>query len=161
MTEPQEIIKQAYKVFADDMVIIPPTTLRSADAINNYDEPIPYDPNLDEPTDEYIEHFTYWGQIYLDPASWKYYLPKWIDYIFHHEEDKASMVTEGVIYSLRPPDREPPRLASLNKDQEAVIVSFLKHVAASGTLEYNGEMAQRVLEEWYLPNALFRPKAED
>ena len=154
---PHEIVKRAFEVFAVDIAIIPPTTLRSADAIDSYNEPIPYDPSFDQPKDDYLEKYTFWGHIYLDPASWRYYLPRWIDYAFRHADDRSTMVVEGLIASLRPPDHEPPRLASLTKEQEAVIVSFLKYAAVSGDAIYDAEMARQVLEEWWIPNARYRP----
>jgi hypothetical protein len=65
------------------------------------------------------------------------------------------MVTEGLLGSLRPPDREPPRLGSLSGEQEAVVVAVLDLLAFD---ERSGcrELAMQVLEEYWVPNALYR-----
>ena len=42
------------------------------------------------------------------------------------------MVIDGLLASLRPPDREPPRLASLSAGQEAVVVAVLDVLAFAG-----------------------------
>jgi hypothetical protein len=55
-------------VFRADLASVPSTTLRSADAIDSYDTPVPYDAVLDEPTDAYLERYTFWGQTFLDAA---------------------------------------------------------------------------------------------
>lgn len=73
---------------------------------------------------------------------------------FRHMDD-PKMVVEGLLYSLRPPDREPPRLASLTAEQEAVIVGFLEQVAFSDD-SANRDFAIQVLEEWWIPDALYR-----
>jgi hypothetical protein len=112
---------------------------------------------LDEPTDAYLERYTFWGQAFLDPGSWRHYLPQWIDYAIRHAADRSTTLVDGVLTSLRPPDREPPRLASLSPEQEAVAVAFLRHAATSGDAAYDAALAQQVLEEWWVPNARYRP----
>lgn len=67
------------------------------------------------------------------------------------------MVVEGLLHNLRPPDREPPRLASLTAEQESVIVAFLDEVACSED-SANRDFAQQVLEEGWLPDALYRKR---
>jgi len=52
---------------------------------------------------------------------------------------------------------EPPRLASLTAEQEAVIVLFLEEVSFSED-SANSDFATQVLEEWWLPNALYRER---
>jgi hypothetical protein len=151
-----EIVSRAFEVFRADLVAIPSTTLRSADAIDSYEAPIPYDPTLDEPTDTYLERYTFWSQAYLDPASWRHYLPRWIDYAARHAADRSTMVVDGLLASLRPPDREPPRLASLTSEQEAVVASFLHYAATSDDVVFEPGMARQVLEEWWVPNAHYR-----
>ena len=66
------------------------------------------------------------------------------------------MAVEGVLHNLRPPDREPPRLASLSAEQEAVIVAFLEEQAFSDD-SANREFDMQVMEEWWIPGALYRP----
>jgi hypothetical protein len=152
-----EILRRAFEVFRADLAALPLTTLRSADAIDSYAAPIPYDAELDEPADAYLERYTFWGQGYLDPASWRHYLPRWIDYAVRHSADRTTMVIDGALASLRPPDREPPRLASLTPEQEAVVVAFLQQAVTSGEPVYDAALARQVLEEWWVPKARYRP----
>lgn len=151
-----EISRQASEVFHADALAAPQMTLRGGYAEDSYDFAPPPDPVLDEPTDPYLETYTFWGLAYLDPASWRYYLPYLIDYTFRHMDDRK-MAVEGLLHSLRPPDRDPPRLASLTAEQEAVIVAFLEQVAFSQD-SANRDFAMQVLEEWWIPDALYRKR---
>ncbi|MGE5320416.1 MAG: DUF6714 family protein [Hyphomicrobiaceae bacterium] len=150
------ISHQASEVFHADAMAAPQMTLRGGYAVDSHDFAPPPDPVLDEPTDTYLETYTFWGFAYLDPASWRHYLPRLIDYTFRHMDD-PKMVVEGLLHNLRPPDREPPRLASLTAEQEAVIVAFLEEVAFSED-SANRDFAIQVLEEWWIPNALYRKR---
>ena len=67
------------------------------------------------------------------------------------------MVTEGLLGSLRPPDREPPRLASLSAGQEAVVVAVLD-VLAFDERSLDRDLALQVLEEYWVPNAFYRKR---
>ena len=66
------------------------------------------------------------------------------------------MAPEGLLYSLRPPDRDPPRLASLTPEQKAAIVAFLEALAFDDNAAYYQADALQILEEWWLPNARYR-----
>lgn len=149
-----EISHRASEVFYADMLAAPQMTLRGGEAEDSYNVAPPYDAVLDELTDAYLETYTFWGLAYLDPASWRHYLPHLIAYTFRHMDD-PKMAVEGLLYSLRPPDREPPRLASLTAEQEAVILQFLEEVAFSEDSVHR-DSAIQVLEEWWIPNALYR-----
>lgn len=151
-----EIRRRAGEVFHADALAAPRMTLRGGYAEDSYDSAPPPDPVLDEPTDAYLETYTFWGLAYLDPASWRHYLPRLINYSLRHMDD-PKMAVEGLLHSLRPPDRDPPRLASLTADQEAVIVAFLEEVAFSED-SANRYFAMQVLEEWWLPDALYRKR---
>jgi hypothetical protein len=135
-------------------------TLRGGNAVDSYESAPPYDATLDQPTDAYLAAHTYWGLGYLDAASWRHYLPRLIDYTFRHIADPTTMAPEGLLYSLRPPDREPPRLATLNAEQEALIVAFLEELAYSDDCAAYQSDALQILEEWWLPNALYRKPPE-
>ena len=150
-----EICRRAREAFAADLRAAPLMTLRGGYAEDSYDEIPPPDPELDRLTDEYLEAYAFWGLAYLDPASWRHYLSHLIDYAFRHMDD-PKMAVEGVLFNLRPPDRDPPRLASLNAEQEAVIVAFLEELAFSDD-SANREFAMQVMEEWWIPDALYRP----
>ena len=157
-----EIVRRAFDAFRADADALPPLTLRGGNAVDSYDFPEPYDPAQDEPTDAYLEGFAFWGLIYLDAQSWCHYQPRLIDYTFRHPDDPA-MVTEALVRSLRPPDRYPPRLASLTAEQEGVIVAFLEELALGAAAEDGGSSgnARKALEEWWLPGARHRPSAAE
>ena len=106
------VVRRAFEVFQADTTAPPPLTLRGANAVDSYSQPMPFDPAEDDPSDAYLEGFAFWGVGYLDARSWRHYLPRLIDYAFRHPDDPA-MVTEALVRSLRPPDRYPPRLATL------------------------------------------------
>jgi len=154
------IVTRGFEVFRADATAPPPLTLRGANAVDSYDEPTPFDPAEDEPTDAYLEAFAFWGLGYLDARSWRHYLPRLIDYAFRRPDDPA-MVTEALVRSLRPPDRYPPRLATLAAGQEDVVRSFLEQVALGDVLPHVQDEAQQALEEWWLPNARSRPTAAE
>jgi Family of unknown function (DUF6714) len=148
------IYQRANEAFHADLEASPRMTLRGGYAEDSYEQVPPPDSELDKLTDEYLETYTFWGLAYLDPASWRHYLPYLIDYAFRHMDDPR-MAIEGVLHNLRPPDRDPPRLASLNAEQETVIVAFLEEVAFSDD-SANREFAMQVMEEWWIPDALYR-----
>ena len=156
---PEEIVSGAFEVFRTD-IDPPPLTLRGGNAVDGYSQAAPFDPAEDEPTDAYFEAFAFWGLGYLDARSWRHYLPRLIDYAFRHPNDPA-MVAEALVRSLRPPDRYPPRLATLNADQERIVLSFLEQVALGGVIPHLRAEAQQALEEWWLPNARCRPTAQE
>jgi len=157
---PDVIIDHASEVFAADRREPPALTLRGASDIDSYDSPAPFDPSLDESTDAYIERFAWSALPHLDPRSWRHYLPSLISYALRRRDDPA-MAAEGLIRSLRPPDRFPPRLRSLTARQESVVREFLEAVALTHTDATLQEEAQQALEEWWLPNPRARPTAEE
>ena len=149
-----EICRKASEAFHADALAAPRMTLRGGYAEDSYDVAPPPDAELDRLTDAYLGVYTFWGLAYLDLASWLHYLPHLIAYTFRHMDD-PEMAVEGLLHSLRPPDREPPRLATLNAEQEAVIVAFLDEVAFSED-SANRDFAMQVLQEGWLPDALYR-----
>jgi hypothetical protein len=151
-----EICRRAGEVFLADLQAAPQKTLRGGNAEDSYDVPPAPDLELDRLSDEYLETYTFWGLAFLDAPSWRHYLAPLIDYAFRHMDDPR-MAVEGLLHNLRPPDREPPRLASLTVEQEAVIVAFLEQVAFSDD-SANREFAMQVLEEWWIPDALYRQR---
>jgi hypothetical protein len=153
-------VLRAFEAFRPDAEAVPPLTLRGGNAVDGYDEAEPFDPACDEPTDSYIEGFAFWGLGYLDAQSWRHYLPRLIDYTFRRPDDPA-MAVEALIRSLRPPDRYPPRLATLTAEQEAVVAAFLERLALGDGIGHILDDAQQALEEWWLPGARHRPRPED
>ena len=157
---PDEIVRSAFEAFRADADTVPPLTLRGGNAVDSYDVAEPFDPARDEPTDAYIEGFAFWGLGYLDAQSWRHYLPRLVSYAFRRPDDPA-MAMEALIRSLRPPDRYPPRLATLTAEQEAVVVAFLETLALGDGSSHVQDDAQQALEEWWLPGARHRPGPED
>jgi hypothetical protein len=155
----EEITRRAFALFRADLAAVPPMTLRGGEAVDYYNEPPPYDPAVDEPTDAYLEAYASPGLTYLDAASWRHYLPRLIAYAFRNMDSNApgTMAVDGLLSSLRPPDRDPPRLGSLTTEQEAVIVAFLDQLAFSDDSLFQGA-AMQVLEEWWIPGALYRDR---
>ena len=156
----ESIVSRAFEAFRTDAAVPPALTLRGANAVDSYDHPMRFDTAEDEPTDAYLEGFAFWGVGYLDARSWRHYLPRLIDYAFRHPNDPA-MVTEALVRSLRPPDRYPPRLATLSADQEDVVRTFLEQAALGDAIPHVQAEAQQALEEWWRPNARCRPTAQD
>jgi hypothetical protein len=153
----QDIIKRAYAVFHTDVDALPPLTLRGGDAIDSYASPPPYDALIDQPTDAYLERYA-WGINYLDPISWRHYLPRLIDYALRHKGEGA-FVIDSLLFSLRPPEREPPRFAVLTREQEELIVAFLDVLAFDERSVWH-DQAMQVLEEYWIPGALYRRQPE-
>ena len=153
-----EIIRRAYEVFQADVDATPTTTLRGGEALDSYDEPPPYDPDIDVATDAYLEAYAFNALNFLDAQSWRHYLPRLIDYALRNIASTApgTMAIDGLLWSLRPPDRDPPRLASLTKSQEEVVVAALDQLAFSDDSVYRKD-AMQVMEEWWIPGALYRP----
>ncbi len=142
------------RAFGFDDNYLPPMTLRSGCEVDNYNDILPFDTLLDAPTDEYLESY-YDGINYLDADSWKYYLPRLMNFTLCNYTTNTSMVIDALLSSLRPPDREPPRLKMLNKQQEDVIVKVLDILAFDEKSIYTEE-AILALEEYWAPGALYR-----
>lgn len=153
------LIELINKVFEDATVKIPLMTLRGGNAVDSYDLPPVYDQQLDQLTDEYLQQFACWGLAHLDPVSWYYYLPILMSYSLRNLDKNAPMdsysVIEATLSSLRPPDRVPSRFSLLTREQEAVIVQFLDILAFDEDSEHQ-EYAMQVLEEYWMPGAIYR-----
>jgi len=153
-------VRCAFEAFRADAETLPPLTLRGGNAVDGYDEAEAYDATHDEPTDAYLEAYAFWGLGYLDAQSWRHYLPRLMKYAFGRPDDPV-MALEALIRSLRPPDRYPPRLATLTAEQEAAVVAFLEALAFGDGFGHVQEDAQQALEEWWLPGARHRPRPDD
>lgn len=155
-----DLVRRAFEAFSEDASSPPPLTLRGANAVDSYDRAEPYDAAIDEPTDAYIEGFAFWGLTYLDARSWRHYLPRLIEYGLRHADDPR-MAVEALVRSCRPPDRYPPRLATLTAAQETIVRDFLELVAFGDIVAGLRDEAQQALEEWWLPNPRSRPTLDD
>ena len=122
------LIRAVHAAFRSDEQAFPALTLRGGAAIDAYADPPAYDPDVDNVTDLYLKEYAFNALPYLDPASWRRYLPAMIDYALRHLGHSQAMVLDGLLCSLRPPDRVPPRLTALTQEQESVIVAFLERI---------------------------------
>ncbi len=151
------IVQRAYAAFRADVDCTPSITLRGGNALDSYDDPPPHDPEIDDPTDAYLEGYAFHGLNFVDAPSWRHYLPRLIEYALRNIASNApgTMAIDGLLWSLRPPDREPPRLASLTTEQEDVIRAALDELAFADDSVYRTD-AMQVMEEWWIPGALYR-----
>jgi len=142
----EELEKRIRRCFAQSPAG-PALSLRGGNAIDDYDSPAPYDSVLDEPTPEYIESF-HWGIHHLDPESWLYYLPVLLTYSLSQMEAGTSSAVDTFLFSLRPPDRDPPRFGTLTASQVGVVVSVLEALGFSPHSRYQDDALQALQEYW-------------
>lgn len=151
-----DLIADIFAAFSAEGTAFPPMTLRGGDALDLNKPAPPFDVLVDAISDEYLEAHP-WGSGYLDATSWRHYLPFMMEYALRHITE-ASDVTDALLTSLRPPDRNPPRLASLTKTQETAVLRFLD-VMAYNADSASMDLAAVVLSEWWTPGAI--PKGLD
>lgn len=135
----------------------PPMSLRGGYACDQYREPPAFDAELDRPTPEYLERY-YWGIAHLDAESWRYYLPIFIEHALRNIANPGSMAVDAFLASLRPPDREPPRLESLSAEEEAEVIRLLDRLAFGDDSAWKSP-AITALEEYWAPGALYRRRS--
>jgi hypothetical protein len=145
MTE-ERLVMALLDAFSRELIILPSLTLRGADDVDSFRAPSTYDPMLDIVTDMYLERY-YHGVAHLDAQSWRHYLPPLLAYTSRHRR-RVTEVAEAVLWSMRPPDRDPPRLASLSIQQAGAVDAVLE------SLERDPDCAQRafvaqVRREWH------------
>ena len=154
---PSSLSARALAAFAAEAAEEPSLTLRGGNELDEYRQPLPFDSGLDSISSVYLEQYA-WGLGYLDAKSWRHYLPSLISHAIDCTSVGSNAV-DALLNSLRPPDREPARLASLSTEQQVVITEFLDLLAFSGQSVHQ-ELACQALEEWWAPGALFRPAAQ-
>ncbi|MET0382569.1 MAG: DUF6714 family protein [Burkholderiaceae bacterium] len=152
-----ELVADLFHAFAAESGAFPAMTLRGGDALEAGREPPPFDVIVDAVSDAYLEAHP-WGTGCLDAASWRHYLPFMMAYALRRPGE-ASEVTDALLTSLRPPDRDPPRLGSLSKPQETAVLRFLDALAYGGGTA-SADLAVQVLSEWWTPQAIPRDPAE-
>jgi len=150
----QELVAALDAVFKSEAAALPAMTLRSGDSIDTYGPTYPFDPSIDVISDDYLNRFAV-GLNYLDAASWRHYLPAFGTYALAHKHEGSNAV-DALIASLRPPDRDPPRLGSLSHEQEDVMRQLLEVLAFAEDSEWQKDACQ-ALEEWWIENPLYRP----
>lgn len=150
---PTDLCKMLLDSFADDIAVDPEVTLRGGNHMDDHSAPPPYDPVTDKISDEYMESF-HWGVAYLDPASWRHYLPQLADYVVRHF-NRGTLVGEATIASLCAPDHDPPRLATLTPRQEQAVTEFLEFLAFTDGSAHQVS-ACCAIDEWWSPDAIYR-----
>ena len=146
-----DLIADIFAAFSAEGSAFPPMTLRGGDALDLNKPAPPFDVLVDAISDEYLEAHP-WGSGYLDATSWRHYLPFMMAYALGHITE-ASDVTDALLTSFRPPDRNPPRLGSLTKAQETAVLRFLDVMAHSPD-SASVDLAAVVLSEWWTPGAI-------
>jgi hypothetical protein len=153
-----DLVQKAARAFGESATA-PAVTLRAGNAIDGYAAAPLFEEALDAPTDTYLES-NYWGLAHLDPASWRHYVPRLIEYALKHKSNPSTMVVDAFLASLRPPDREPPRFADLSSEQEGVLVKFLDCLSFDEDSAWSSE-AILALEEYWAPGALYRSRGRE
>ena len=151
-----DLIADIFAAFSAEGTAFPPMTLRGGDAIDLDMPAPPFDVLVDAISDEYLEAHP-WGSGYLDATSWRHYVPFMMEYALRHITE-ASDVTDPLLTSFPPPDRNPPRLGSLTKAQETAVLRFLD-VMAYNADSASMDLAAVVLSEWWTPGTI--PKDVD
>ncbi|MBW8759364.1 MAG: hypothetical protein JF586_17325 [Burkholderiales bacterium] len=152
-----DLIADIFAAFSTEGTTFPPMTLRGGDALDAGNAAPPFDVLVDAVSDEYLEAHP-WGSGYLDAASWRHYLPFMMEYALRHIA-RPSEVADALLTSFRPPDRDPPRLGSLDKAQETVVLRFLDALAHSHE-SASRDLAAMVLSEWWTPGAIPKDPAD-
>ena len=145
---------QIASAFAAELVATPKTSLRGAAEIDIGRRPPAFDLELDSPSPAYLEQHAY-DLPFLDAESWRIYLPRLLALAVSHVG--SSDAVDGLLSSLRPPDTEPPRFASLSAKQEAAVVAVLDFLAF-GEESAHSAAACTALEEWWGTAPLYRPR---
>lgn len=140
--------------FADADIEPPPLTLRGGDAMDVYDSPPPFDANTDQATDLYIEQYAN-GLTYLDTVAWLYYLPRFLALALDKVAEPSHIVIEALLWNIRPPDWDPPRLGALTPKQKEVVLEVLEFLAFEPESK-NQDFAMQVMEEYWIEDNLYR-----
>jgi hypothetical protein len=136
----------------------PLLTLRGGDAIDDGGAPPPFDEGLDRLSPEYLERY-HAGISYLDPESWRYYLPVFIGYAISNLTNPNSLALNSFLFSLRPPERTPPRFEPLSESERGEITHILDKLAFDDASAWK-DQAINALEEYWAPGALYRRSHE-
>ena len=132
----------------------PPMSLRGGNARDSYEAVPTFDPAADKVTPEYLEAH-YWGISHLDNQSWRFYLPHLLGHALQNISNPTSSATDTFLFSLRPPDRDPPRFGLLSGAEEQAVVAVLDRLAFSEGSVWR-EPAMIALEEYWAPGATYR-----
>jgi len=132
-------------------------SLRAGNAADNYELGSPFDEAADQITPTYLEtHF--WGLSHLDSRSWLFYLPYFLGYSIENIANPVSNAIDAFLFSLRPPDRDPPRFGALTAEQEQAVVAVLDQLAFGERSAWK-DPATIALQEYWGPRATHREQS--
>jgi len=129
----------------------PAISLRGGNALDDYEEPPPFDPELDRPTDEYIERY-YHGIHFLDADSWHHYLPVLLGYALGHPESE-SMALDTLLFSLDPRNGDYPVFPCLSSSQAAAVRGALEVLLEQADEFDRPEFALALERVWEIDDA--------
>ena len=129
-------------------------SLRAGNAADSCALAPPFDHELDRITPGYLEE-NFWGLSHIDADSWLFYLPHFLRYSVENIANPSSNAIESFLFSLRPPDHEPPRFRALSSEQEQAVVGVLDQLAFADNSAWT-EDAMIALEEYWAPGANYR-----
>ena len=135
----------------------PRMSLRAGDFADNYEAAPPFSDALDQITATYLEEY-FWGLSHLDAESWLFYLPHLLRYSLENISNPASNAIDAFLFSLRPPDRDPPRFGSLDVEQAKAVAVVLDQLAFADNSAWK-EQAMIALEEYWAPGATYRQRS--
>lgn len=125
--QPSLLVANFFEAFSKELASPTLISLRGGEALYQYQAPPAFGSILDKLTDQYLENYAS-GLTFLDSISWHCYLPYLIEYV-NRLLPRFTEFGEALLWNLRPPDHDPPRLASLSFVQEQAIASFLESLA--------------------------------
>jgi hypothetical protein len=151
----RDLVARVFTAFAVECGQTPPMSLRAGNAVDDYSAVPAFDAAIDLCSDAYFDQY-HWGLFHLDPLSWRHYLPYFVECVLKHRSGGPPAV-DTFLATLRPPDRDPPRLASLTSAQERAVAAFLDELAYGPESPYQGP-AMQALTEWWGPQPLYRTR---
>ncbi|GAC1541937.1 MAG: hypothetical protein NVS3B10_30970 [Polyangiales bacterium] len=153
----EALARRIAAAFGDDAARAPSTSLRGGNSLDDYEPPPPYDPVIDAPTDVYLERYALCGLGYVDPESWRHYLPRLLDHAlrtFAADGAHSGLVIQALLSSLGPQSSAAPRRTSLSTEQERVIVEVLEVLAFDARSTWQDEALELLLDEHWSATAI-------
>ena len=89
----------------------------------------------EEIPDAHVEECVY-ALAHVDPASWRYYVPRFMLWALHHFRSSDSLISDFTVYTFDPSDTDPnlreydmARYRTLDAEQARVVCRFLRYMA--------------------------------
>lgn len=121
-------------------------TLHEAEVIDEYGSAeerrdarkLDTDQEWEEIPDEHIEECTT-ALCHVDPESWRYYIPRYMEWSLSHFRTNDSFVSDSTIYTFDPSSTNPAlteysmaRYRQLTPEQSRAVCRFLRYMAQNG-----------------------------